>query len=125
MKRVPAILLVDDNDQDRKIILRLLRRMGWEAVAEAADAGSGIELAQRDPVDLAIIDTVLPGVEGFEVCRRVRQLRPAARIIMITGHIDALDAGKARKAGADDYVVKTSGGEPLTEAIDRAMKDFA
>ncbi len=124
MNRNPIILIVDDNEQDRKIMLRLLRRMGWEEPFEAGTQETGEQLAARHPIDLAIVDTVLPGAEGFDVCRAIRRLRPAAKIIMITGHIGALDAGKARKAGADDYVVKTSDGEPLAEALKHAMKDL-
>lgn len=117
MKKLPVILLVDDNDQDRKIMMRLLRQSGRGEAIEAATPEAAEAASAAHAVDLAIVDTVLPGAEGFEVCRRIRERHPAAKIVMITGLIDALDAGRARKAGADDYVVKTADGAPLLEAV--------
>lgn len=115
--RPPLILLVDDNDQDRKIIARLLRQSGRGEPVEASDADAAESASAAQRFDLAIVDTVLPGTDGFDVCRRIRTRHPSTKIIMITGLVDALDAGRARKAGADDYVVKTADGAPLLEAV--------
>ncbi len=117
MKKLPIILLVDDNDQDRKIMNRLLRQSGRGEPIEAATPEAARAAAESHAIDLAIVDTVLPGGDGFEVCRMIRARRPDAKIVMITGLVDALDAGRARKAGADDYVVKTADGLPLLEAL--------
>ncbi|MBP9733277.1 MAG: response regulator [Candidatus Omnitrophica bacterium] len=117
MNQALKILVVDDNEQDRKIIKRILRQAGHAEPLEARSAQEAANLAGSHSIDAAIVDTVLPDAEGFEICLNIRMLHPDAKIIMITGHIDALDAGRARKAGADDYVVKTVDGNPLIEAL--------
>jgi DNA-binding response OmpR family regulator len=117
MNRPPVILLIDDNDQDRKIMTRLLLKSGRGEPIEARTAREAEAAAAAHAIDIAIVDTVLPDAQGFEVCARVRALHPSAKIIMITGLIDALDAGRARRSGADDYVVKTADGAPLLEAL--------
>jgi len=115
------ILIVEDNDQDRKLMLRFLSKAGYTELSFAAAGWEGIECAVRTQPGIVIIDTILPDMQGFEVCRAVKQSCAAsAKIIVMTGCIDAVDAGKARKAGADDYVVKTSDFFPLIEAV-RAM----
>lgn len=119
--RRPVILLVDDSEQDRKIITRFLKQSGRGEPLEARTPDEAETLSAAHAVDLAVVDTVLPGVDGFEVCRRIRARHPRAKIVMITGLIDALDAGRARKAGADDYVVKTADGVPLTEALSQLL----
>jgi DNA-binding response OmpR family regulator len=123
MNHSPVILLIDDNDQDRKIMTRLLLRSGRGEPIEARTAREAEAAAAANTIDVAIVDTVLPDAQGFEVCARIRALHPSAKIIMITGLIDALDAGRARKAGADDYVVKTADGAPLLEALAAALGD--
>ena len=121
MKQPPVILLVDDSEQDRKIMTRLLRQAGHGEPIEARTPEEADAAVASRLFDLAIVDTVLPGGDGFEVCRRIRAAQRGIKIIMITGLIDALDAGKARRAGADDYVVKTSSGAPLLEAVETAL----
>ena len=62
---------------------------------------------------------MLPGINGFEVCRQVKAVSGPAipKVIVVTGSVDAVDAGKARLAGADDYVVKVSDLSALVNAI--------
>lgn len=117
MNQPIKILIVDDNEQDRKIMKRILRQAGHGEPLEARTGAEAALLAGLNAIDAAIVDTILPDTEGFEICGNIRMLHPDAKIIMITGQIDALDAGRARKAGADDYVVKTVDGNPLTEAL--------
>lgn len=113
------VLIIDDNDQDRKIIERFVRRAGYEEVLTAETGKEGISKAVSEKPDLVIIDTMLPETDGFEVCKEIRKNRASdtPKIIIITGSIDAVDAVKARRAGADDYCVKTSDFSSLIEAI--------
>jgi len=113
------ILIVDDNEQDRMIMKRVLNKAGFKDILMAERGEEGVEKANQEKPDLVILDTVLPGIDGVETCKRIRKTRkPAAvKIIIITGAIDAVDAGKARAAGADDYVVKTSDFFYLVKAI--------
>ncbi len=115
------ILIVEDNEDDLVIIKRYLAREGYKDIISAADAAEGVALAKNEKPQLVISDTLLPGSNGFEVCQQIRQHygESGIKIIIMTGSIDAVDAVKARKAGADDYCAKASDCAPLLEAIRR------
>ncbi|MFC1699270.1 response regulator transcription factor [Candidatus Omnitrophota bacterium] len=117
------ILIVDDNGQDRKIIERFLKKAGFTEVLTAETGEMAVEKAKTEQPDLVITDTMLPGIDGFEVCRQIREgLGPdLTKIIVITGMIDAVDAVKAKKMGADDYCVKTSDYASLIEAVKKLI----
>ena len=104
------ILVIDDNEQDRKIINRFLSKAGYADVMLAENGEDGVKIANAEKPDLVVTDTMLPGIDGFEVCRQIREAQGPTnpKIIIMTGGIDAVDAVKARKMGADDYCVKTS-----------------
>ncbi len=113
------ILIVDDSEQDRKIMKRFLNKAGFKEIALAENGEDGLRKVVSEKPDLLITDTLLPDIDGFEVCRRARESKsPAAlKIIITTGAIDAVDAVKARRMGADDYCAKTSDCSPLIEAV--------
>lgn len=117
------ILIIDDNEQDRKIMKRFLSKAGYEDILMAVTGEEGIEKAKTEDVDLIILDTLLPDTIGFEVCSKIRQIKGNApiKIIMMTGTIDAVDAVKARQAGADDYCVKTADCGPLLQALKKLV----
>ncbi len=113
------ILIIDDSEQDRKIITRFLKKEGYENIVIAETGATGVERARIEKPDIIILDTMLPDSLGFDVCRRIRAITdiPAPKIIMQTGSIDAVDAVRAKEAGVDDYCVKTVDCEPLLEAL--------
>ena len=113
------VLIIDDNEQDQKIIKRFLNKAGYEEIIMAATGQEGLKKARAEKPDLIILDTLLPDTVGFEVCCQIKQDKnvPLPKIIMMTGTIDAVDAVKAREAGADDYCVKTVDCAPLIEAL--------
>jgi len=113
------ILVIDDNEQDRMIIKRFLKKAGYEDITTAESGEEGIEKAAKESPDLVITDTMLPGLNGFEVCQKIREAHgtDTPKIIIMTGMIDAVDAVKARKMGADDYCVKTADFAPMIEAV--------
>jgi DNA-binding response OmpR family regulator len=115
------ILIVDDNEVDLLIMKRHLSKAGYNDILEASNAEEGIKKAATENPDLIILDTILPGSSGFEVCQAIREKynQASPKIIIITGSIDAVDAVKARKAGADDYCAKTSDCAPLLDAVKR------
>lgn len=79
--------------------------------------------AETEKPNLVIIDTLLPDIDGFEVCRRIKAAKgkPSPAVIVITGFIDAVDAVKAKKMGADDYCVKTSDFSQLVGAAKKLV----
>lgn len=115
------ILIVDDNEIDLMIVKRRLIETGYDDIITTQDPGDGIKKVTEEKPGLVILDTVLPGCTGFDVCLKIREdcagINP--KIIIITGSIDAVDAVKARKSGADDYCAKTSDCAPLLEAVKR------
>ena len=119
------IFIVEDNQDDLIIAKRYLSHAGYAVVFSTADAAEGVRKAVEEKPDLVILDTLLPGATGFEVCQQIRQgcggLGP--KIIITTGSIDAVDAVKARKMGADDYCAKTSDCAPLLEAVKRIFSE--
>jgi len=116
------ILVIDDNEPDRNLVKIFLNEAGFEQIVMAETGEEGAKKAESDKPDLVITDTLLPGIDGFEVCRRIRKYhgRNGPKIIVITGVIDAIDAVKARKMGADDYCVKN---RDLSDLI-KAVKDL-
>ena len=104
---MPRILLVEDNEMNRDMLSRRLAKRGYE-VALALDGLQGIEMARRDAPDLIIMDMSLPGVDGWEITRRIRADEGLRRlpIIALTAHAMAGDREKALAAGCDDYDTK-------------------
>jgi len=102
---VLRVLVAEDEDGTRMSLSHVLRVEGYE-VDEARD---GIE-AERLGVDgdyaLVLLDVEMPGLDGVEVCRRIRAARPTVPIMMLTGRDTELDAIRGLDAGADDYVSK-------------------
>ena len=104
---MPRILLVEDNEMNRDMLSRRLAKRGYE-VALALDGLQGIEMARRDAPDLIIMDMSLPGVDGWEITRRIRADEGLRRlpIIALTAHAMAGDREKCLHAGCDDYLTK-------------------
>ena len=121
MKR--KILIIEDNEQDRVVMKRFFHAAGFEDVLFSADGEEGVKKAEIEKPDLVITDTMLPGIDGFEVCQKLRSsdIYKGTKIIVMTGLIDSVDAVKARRLGADDYCVKT---EDYSYLIEAAKKIF-
>ncbi len=93
---------------DERAIRRLLRMYLTDAgftVAEAADGDQAIDQVRSGGIDLVLLDLMLPGMDGFEVCRRLREIGPVP-VIMITARSDEAHRVTGLELGADDYVVK-------------------
>jgi len=98
------VLIVDDEMSLREVLVQYLRLEGFVTL-EAADGVGALQVAQRTPPDLIILDLMLPGIDGIEVCRRLREMT-AAPILMLTARHDEADKLEGFQAGADDYVTK-------------------
>lgn len=105
MVPVPVrILLVEDDDRIRAALRLALEDEGY-AVTEASSGEAALESFRREPADVALLDLMLPGVDGFEVCRSLRR-RSDVPIVMVTARTDTHDVVAGLEAGADDYVTK-------------------
>lgn len=98
------ILTVEDDERIRTAVKLALEDEGW-TVEEATDGEAAIRAFQRAPADVVLIDIMLPGIDGFEVCRQVRR-QSDVPIIMVTARADTHDVVAGLEAGADDYLTK-------------------
>ena len=98
------ILVVDDDPQIRLLVSRFLQRHGYQ-VSGAPDGHAMREIMSRSPIDLVILDLMLPGESGLDLCRAARETTPVP-IIMLTARGDESDRITGFEVGADDYVTK-------------------
>jgi two-component system response regulator VicR len=98
------VLLVEDEEALVKGLSLSLKQAGYRVNA-ASDGPTGLSMAREQAPDLVILDVMLPGMDGFEVCRQIRQ-QSSVPIIMLTARTDDVDVIVGLELGADDYVVK-------------------
>jgi DNA-binding response OmpR family regulator len=103
--RVARLLIVEDDEGIRVPLTRALEREGY-AVDGCGDGHEALARAAATEHDLIIIDVGLPGIDGLEVCRRIRGRRPSVPILFLTAQDGELDIVDGLDAGADDYVTK-------------------
>ena len=112
------ILVLEDEASIRGFVVINLRRAGFEIV-EAETGEQALELLERNPdVKLALLDVMLPGIDGFEVCRRIRATGSKIGVIMLTARSQEMDKITGLMNGADDYVTKPFSPAELTARID-------
>ena len=107
MNDSPRILIVDDNETNRDILMTRLAPHGY-ALSQAADGEEALAMACEQVPDLILLDVMMPKVDGLEVCRRLKQdaSLPFIAIILITAKADTKDIVAGLDAGADDYLTK-------------------
>src|SRR5437879_8283624 len=98
------ILVVDDDPTVAEVVARYLEREGCQ-VEVVGDGVTAVERATADPPDLMVLDLMLPGLDGLEVCRRLRALAPVP-VIMLTARGEETDRIIGLDLGADDYLTK-------------------
>ena len=112
------VLVLEDESSIRSFIVINLRRAGYEVI----EAGTGEEalemLQQHSDIRVALLDVMLPGIDGFEVCRRIRAPNSRIGIIMLTARTQEMDKVTGLMTGADDYVTKPFSPAELTARVD-------
>jgi len=99
------ILVVEDDTNTRKLLTAVLEQNGF-AVLAAADGTAALQYLSQEFVDLAILDVMLPGLDGYELTRQLRLAWPALPILMVTARQEAQDKRQGFLAGTDDYMTK-------------------
>ena len=119
MKNTPKLLIVDDDEGDRTLMKKAIEDAGFDLDLYVANSGEeGLKKAEElKPGVIVVLDTSLPGMDGFETCKRIKAIDKNLKVIICTGLIDVVDAGKARAAGADDYCMKTSDFDALVASL--------
>ena len=102
---MPTVLLVEDDTGIAVPLSRALQREGHEVLV-VGDGYSALSCAGHQRVDLLVLDLGLPGMDGLDVCRRLRKARPDLPVLMLTARTDEVDFVVGLDAGADDYVAK-------------------
>ena len=116
MKR---ILVVEDEDVIRDFEVINLKRAGYEVV-DVPTGEEAIQVFERNPThfDVAVLDVMMPGMDGFEVCRRIREKNSSIGIIMLTAKSQEMDKVNGLMIGADDYVTKPFSPSELVARVD-------
>jgi two-component system response regulator RegX3 len=117
---VTRILVVEDEESFSEALEYMLKREGFE-VSVAASGTDALEEFDRVGADLVLLDLMLPGLPGTEVCRRLRQ-RSAVPIIMLTARDSEIDKVVGLELGADDYVTKPFGARELVARIRAVLR---
>ncbi|WP_438350903.1 response regulator transcription factor [Paenibacillus sp. FA6] len=100
------VLILEDEESIRSFIVINLKRNGFEVV-EAADGFEAIDKLTTIPdIDIALLDVMVPGIDGFEVCRRIRETNERIGIIFLTAKVQEQDKVYALSVGADDHISK-------------------
>jgi two-component system KDP operon response regulator KdpE len=117
------VLVVDDEPQVLRLLRTALTERGYD-VAAAANGEEALDLLARRPVDVVILDLVMPGMSGLDVCRALRQDSDTP-VIVLSAHGDERDKVLALDLGADDYLTKPFGMEELLARIRVALRHSA
>ena len=112
------VLVLEDESSIRSFIVINLRRGGYDVI-EAESGEEALERLKENPdTKVALLDIMLPGIDGFEVCRRIRATNTKIGIIMLTARSQEMDKVTGLMTGADDYVTKPFSPAELTARID-------
>lgn len=115
MIKKPRVLIVEDEKRMRELIADYLIEEDLEVI-EASHGNEAIELARRYPPNLVVLDIMMPGIDGFEVCKRLRK-ESNAIIVMLTAKSEEEDKLYGYELGADDYITKPFSPKVLTAKI--------
>jgi len=114
------ILLIEDDDYITRPVARALQESGYE-VSVAADGESGLELAHKDEPDLVVLDIMLPGMNGWDVCKQLRATSTVP-ILMLTALGEEVDRILGLELGADDYLTKPFSTRELLARINATLR---
>jgi DNA-binding response OmpR family regulator len=117
------IMIIEDEESIRGFIEINLKRYGY-SVLQADNAESGIELLkqQETPVDIILLDVMLPGMNGFEACKKIREWNRFIGIIMLTAKVQEMDKVHGLMNGADDYISKPFSPNELIARIEALLR---
>lgn len=120
MGKETSVLLVDDDPQLIRLVRANLESVGYRVMA-AIDAQEALETIDREMPDLIVLDIMLPEVDGYELCRRIREFA-SIPIIMLTAKVEDIDKVKGLRLGADDYVTKPFNVQELLARIEAVLR---
>jgi DNA-binding response OmpR family regulator len=117
---MPRVLIVDDEETIVNLVRGYLGREGWE-VAAVDDGRAAVEAIRDTPPDVIVLDVMLPGLDGIEVCRQLRTFSDAY-VIMVTARSEEIDRIVGLSVGADDYLTKPFSPRELVARIKALLR---
>ena len=117
------ILIIEDEPNIRELILYNLKTNGYIGIA-AEDGITGITMVQRERPDLILLDIMLPGKTGYDICKELRDEGDDTPIIMVTAKTDETDKVMGLEYGADDYISKPFGIRELMARIKAVLRRY-
>lgn len=116
------LLIIDDDESDQLLMRMAVHKTGLEAQISVAYSGDeGLEQARLLKPDFIILDSSMPGMNGFEVCRKIKSTDDHVKIIICTGVVDEQIINKSKSIGAEDCCLKTADYGLLVSAIKNAI----
>jgi DNA-binding response OmpR family regulator len=100
-----TVLVAEDDRRMRALFCAALEKSGYRALG-AEDGKSALDIAGREYIDLVVSDIMMPGMDGYELTRALREIRPSLPVLMVTARESFEDKQKGFEAGTDDYMVK-------------------
>lgn len=116
-----TILIVESNDETRLYLKQLIISRNFIAL-EAADGETALEIIERSPPDLVLLDFILPNMTGETVCAKIKADRPNVIVIVLSAKAESIDIVRGLQIGADDYVTKPFDPEELMARIDTRLR---
>ena len=116
------VLIVDDSITILEIVKKFIGNKNYEVIT-ANNGVSGLKIAEMEKPDIILLDIMLPKMDGYEICRRIRNNSDLAKtkILIFSVKSDKASMDTAYKAGADDYLTKESGLEIIADRVDRLL----
>ncbi len=119
----PVVLVIDDEENVCELITLYFEKAGY-AVACAGDGNDGIEMVRSQKPDMVILDLMLPGMDGLDVCKEIRKFSNVP-LIMLTARVDEVDRVLGLEIGADDYVTKPFSPRELLARVKAVLRRAA
>lgn len=117
------IMMIDDDPNIRELVCALLKNGGFE-VCEAKDGRDALQNITAENPDLAIVDLMMPNMDGYELCRKLRQYYENLPVLMLTAKSELVSKVKGFEAGADDYLTKPFEGDELLLRVKALLRRY-
>lgn len=115
------ILIIDDETSVRELFTGVFTDEDYEVIA-TEDGNRALEILEQDNIDVIFLDLKLFGMNGIDLCRQIREMKPMSMIFAITGWASLFEIEDCRQAGFDDYFEKPLDMDMLTDAVAEAIK---